>query len=94
MDTLEEQRQYETSHKITVSDRAQMRISGVTDVMTFDEQTVRAETVCGTLTVTGCGLHIEELQLETGDLQLNGKIDGVVYTDRERRRSLAGRLFR
>lgn len=71
-----------------------MQISGVTDVESFDEQTVKLVTTCGTLTIGGDALHISQLQLETGDLRLSGRVDTLVYTVHEPRRSLLGRIFR
>lgn len=81
-------------HRLALDDRERMTVGGVTEVESFDEQTVQLLTTCGALTVSGRGLHIEQLQLETGDLQLSGRVDSLQYTDQQPRRSLLGRLFR
>ncbi len=81
-------------HQLKLDDRERMTVSGVTDVESFDEQTVQLLTTCGALTVSGRELHIEQLQLETGELRLSGRVDSLIYTDRQPHRSFFGRLFR
>ena len=44
------------------------------DVQSFDEQQVLLETVRGMLAVRGEGLHVERLQLESGELVVAGEI--------------------
>ncbi len=81
-------------HSLQLHDREKMSVGGVTDVESFDEQTIRLLTTCGALTVSGAGLHIEQLQVETGDLRLSGRIDSLVYSQQQPHRGLFGRLFR
>lgn len=84
----------ELTHRLTLEDRKTLKISGVTDVDSFDEQTIRLVTSCGALTVSGSDLHIEGLQLETGDMRIRGEVTAFAYTERETHRSLFGKLFR
>lgn len=91
---MQELQQKDLLHQLTLKEREQMHISGVTDVESFDEQAVKLITTCGALSISGTGLHISELQLETGDIRLSGHVDSFVYTVHEPRRSLFGRLFR
>ena len=50
------------------------RSPGVVDVQSFDEDQVLLETVRGMLVVRGQGLHVERLQLEAGELIVEGKV--------------------
>ena len=81
-------------HNLIMENRNRLTVSGVSDVDSFDEETVKVATTRGMLTVCGAGLHIEQLQLDTGDLRLAGRVDTLVYTTRETRRGKLGRLFR
>lgn len=81
-------------HQLIVNDREKMTVSGVTDVESFDEENIQLVTTRGALTVSGAGLHIEQLQLETGDMRLSGRVDSLTYTERQPHRNLFGRLFR
>ncbi len=81
-------------HRLTLDERERMTVGGVTDVESFDEQTIQLLTTGGALTISGRDLHIEQLQLETGDLRLSGRVQSLNYTDQQPRRSFIGRLFR
>ena len=57
-----------------------MSISGVKEVISFDEAAVNLRTVCGELAVEGAGLHIGTLDSERGVVLLEGSsIDGIWY---------------
>ncbi len=71
------------THSINLSNRKEMRIDGVEEVISFDEQMISLNTLCGALSIEGNGLHIQTLNLEQGIVLLDGKIDAVVYTDKE-----------
>ncbi len=91
---MSEQLKTDLLHQLTVKEREQMHISGVTDVESFDEETVKMVTTCGALTVSGTDLHISELHLETGDVRLTGRVDNLQYTVHEPHRSFLKRIFR
>lgn len=71
-----------------------MSITGVSEVLSFDESAVHLQTVCGELTVEGEGLRIGTLDTERGLVALEGaSIDGLFYLrpEGEERRGLFGR---
>lgn len=68
-------------HNLILEERKKLSVSGVTDVDSFDEQTVVAYTVKGEITVRGWDLHVSKLNLEQGELTLEGEISSLVYTD-------------
>ena len=81
-------------HRISLSDRREMHLTGVREVLKFDDETVSLATSCGELTVRGNGLKIGSLNVENGELKLNGSIDALVYSaDRGDVRGIR-RLFR
>lgn len=70
-------------------------MSGVQKVENFDEREVVVVTTMGMLTVRGVALHIRHLDLENGDLRLDGQVESILYSDKvERRRNLMQRLVR
>ena len=82
------------SHRILLEDREQLTISGVEEVESFDDTTIRMTTLLGELEVQGEGLHIEKLSLDGGDLKVEGTINALVYESQGRERGgLFGRLF-
>ena len=70
-----------------------MVLSGVEDVSGFDENVIVLTTPLGELTVRGEGLHIEKIDLETGRLEVRGKVRELSYDEPARGGSLWSRLF-
>lgn len=66
-------------HTVILNERSELRVSGVTDVDSFDEEKVVAYTDLGELIVSGDELHISRLDVETGDLSIEGNIASLVY---------------
>ena len=71
-------------------------ISGVEEVVNFDEYTVTLNTTLGAMTVEGNALHILSLSLENGNVTLEGTVDAVFYEDRNEKtkRGFFARLVR
>lgn len=78
-------------HSLMLDNRKALSISGVSDVDSFDEQTVIAYTDQGELAIKGKGLHINKLNIDSGDLQIEGIIDSLSYSDNKS--SSAGGFF-
>lgn len=68
-------------HSLTLEKRNKMQLTGVTEVISFDELTIAADTDCGIIVIKGEGLHISSLDLDKGNMSLDGSIDSVVYED-------------
>ena len=68
--------------------------TGVSDVDSFDDQTIVAYTDLGELVVRGHGLHINRLNMETGELTLTGEVDSLTYTEGRRENGFLSRLFK
>lgn len=68
-------------HSMILENRKQMSMSGVKDVSGFDEQCVNLITELGDLCIKGEGLHISDFSRESGELNLDGEIDSMVYSE-------------
>ena len=71
-------------HNIILENRRSMMISGVIDVDSFDEQTVILFTDLGELTVRGDNLHIDSLNIDSGEMAIEGEINSFNYSDVQR----------
>ena len=69
------------SHRLELTGREHLNVSGVEDVERFDENGVIMTTSAGTLIVTGEDLHIGKLSLEGGELHVDGQIDSIAYEE-------------
>ena len=85
-------------HKITMQNRSQGSITGIQDVVSFDENQIVLDTDMGLLTIKGKDLHVSRLTLEKGEVDLAGSIDSLVYSSdtayRKSGESLFNRLFK
>ena len=81
-------------HRLQLEGRESLTVSGVEDVVRFDESCIVMTTCAGSMVVTGTELHIGKLSLEGGELHVDGHIDSVTYEDLQPRQgSFLSRLF-
>ena len=81
-----------------MQNRSSLSITGIRDVVSFDENQVILDTDMGLLTIKGKELHVSRLTLEKGEEDVDGTADSLVYSSNEAYRksgeSLFARLFR
>ena len=80
--------------KLLMIDRKVMNITGVEDVVSFDETGAVLRTTLGMLAVDGEELHVVKLDLAGGAVVIEGKINGLFYSEAGGAKSRAKRLFR
>lgn len=68
-------------HKLMMSNRRTCNITGVTDVLSFDLNEILLETEQGMLMVKGKDLHMKRLTLEKGEVDIEGTIDSLTYSE-------------
>ncbi|WP_058486505.1 sporulation protein YabP [Defluviitalea phaphyphila] len=85
-------------HSIMMQDREILSITGVIDVFAFDEENVDIETEMGMLTIKGTDLHVNKLNLEKKELEIEGEIESLTYHDgdsfNKKGNSFFGKLFK
>ena len=88
----------EEAHKLLLNNRRTGTVSGVTDVISFDIAEILLETEQGMLTIKGADLHVNRLTLEKGEVDIEGRIDSMAYSEvtdfHKAGASLLGRLFK
>ena len=76
------QNKTQKDHALTLENREKIFLSGIEDVVSFDEHTVTLNTVLGAMSIEGEGLHILSLSLESGHITVEGHVDAVFYENR------------
>ena len=71
----------ELNHTLTMDGREHLCVTGVTEVDSFDEETVVMLTSKGKLVLRGQGLHIEKLSVDIGELSVDGFVRSLEYSD-------------
>ena len=80
-------------HKLTLENRGAETVTGIREVVSFDENQVVLDTDLGLLTVKGKDLHVSRLTLEKGEVDLDGTIDSLNYSSNEALRKSGESLF-
>ena len=82
-------------HSLALKDRRQLALTGVGRIVSCDDASAVLETALGTLTVGGQELQVSELSLQSGLVQISGRIEFLQYAEnRESSGGLLARLFR
>ncbi len=71
---------------LELTNRELLKMNGVQNVEVFEEEKIILHTGQGTVEIQGAQLIISQLDLESGTLQIQGTIDGVIYPQERRRR--------
>lgn len=92
-----EQKQEVGAHRLSLTDRKTLALTGVKEVLSFDAKEVVLDTAQGVLMLRGDEMNVTRLFVEKGEMDLEGRIDSLIYTDRgkgkNRSESFAKRLF-
>lgn len=89
--------QKDKNHKFVLDRRQAALVTGVKDVISFDEKEILLQTDFGKITVKGEGLHVKRLTLENGEAELEGQVNGILYSAAgsvEEEGGFLNRLFR
>lgn len=93
---MAEEKRKNGRHTLHMEEREKTKIGGVLEVLSFDEEGIMMETTCGMLMLKGAGLHMGKLDLDSGDVTIDGTIDSIIYSDGSftEKHSILGKLFR
>jgi sporulation protein YabP len=78
---------FQLPHKLTLDERKRLVITGVTEVVCFDETAVVLRTLLGTLEVQGQQLKLKDLSLDGGQMAVDGQISALYYEEPREKRS-------
>ena len=85
-------------HRVSMTGRRAAILTGVEDVLYFDAHEILLQTTEGVLTIKGEDLHVNRLSVEKGEIDMEGRITSLSYSDkdgfRQNGESLFGRLSR
>lgn len=68
-------------HKLILNERRQLTMTGVTEVVSFDENAIVLCTELGRMTVHGQGLQLRQLALDGGQVAVDGTVCAIVYEE-------------
>ena len=68
-------------HKLTLNERKSLTMTGVSEVVRFDDTAVELRTALGMLRVQGQDLKLKTLALEGGQMAVEGHISALSYEE-------------
>ena len=98
--TIDERKSINTNiiQNLILENREKLTISGVNDVLSFDDQVVVLETELGLLTVKGENIRVNKLSIDTSEVILEGEISYLAYSDKNQEKmknsSLISKIFK
>ena len=85
-------------HIVNIVDREKISITGVTDVFSFDEGIIELETHEGYIEIKGEDLHIVKMNIDDGDMIVEGTLTELIYHDTQgtvkKKGSMISKLFK
>ena len=72
---------------LVLENRGKLSVSGVNDVLSFDDQVVMVDTELGLLTVKGENIRINKLSLDTAEVIIEGDISSLAYSQNKQEKS-------
>ncbi|HCT63968.1 MAG TPA: sporulation protein YabP [Lachnospiraceae bacterium] len=95
---MTEDRHTSCKHRVIIDERSTATVDGVTEVISFDEESIVCETDMGVLVLKGKNMHVEKLNLEQAQLSVQGEIESLEYSDEgilsKNNGGLLGRIFK
>ena len=73
-----------SEHKLTLHDRQKLTMTGVTEILSFDDTAVALQTQLGMLTVHGQQLQLKTLSVENGQVDVQGQIQALIYEENQK----------
>ena len=70
-------------HTVSLRERGSLSLTGVEDVLHFDEAAITCRTTLGDLVIEGSSLHITDFSAEKGTLCAEGKVTALFYEDKK-----------
>ena len=72
---------------LVLENRGKLSVSGVNDVLSFDDQVVMVDTELGLLTVKGENIRINKLSLDTAEVIIEGELSSLAYSQNKQEKS-------
>lgn len=80
-------------HTLSMVRCREISLTGIREVLSFDEKEVKMDTSCGILLICGENLHVKALVLEKGEARVEGQVESLTYQDNQTFGKKSGNFF-
>lgn len=91
-----EEKQTNIMQNIILENRKKLTLTGIKDVLSFDDEIVVVESELGLLNIKGNDLKVNKISVETGDVIIDGTIRAIEYSDKDinSKQGLMSKIFK
>ncbi len=75
------------NHIVKIDSRKRIELGAITDVVSFDESSVVLGSSLGVISIEGEDLHILKMNVDSGEIVIEGKINALMYIDKAPKKS-------
>lgn len=81
---------------VILENRKKLTLTGIKDVLSFDDEIVIVESELGLLNIKGSDLRVNKISVETGDVIVEGTIRSIEYSDKDlsSKQGLMSKIFK
>ena len=90
---MEEKKEFDKSSKIVICNQESINITGISKVISSTEKLIAVVVNGRTLAIEGDNLTVNELNVQTGVLSADGKINSLKYTTEKQKDGILKRIF-
>ena len=83
----------ERKSSLSLEDRKKLTLSGVLEVVNFDDEKISLNTILGNLAIKGEGLKMNKLDVQNGDVIIIGYISSMIYSGKDGKKSKESRKY-
>lgn len=97
METKKEIKIEDKKSNLTLENRKRLSLTGVVEVISFNDEKILLNTILGMLTIKGAGLKMNKLDVQNGEVIIIGTVDSCVYSSSELKQdkeSIWAKLFK
>lgn len=77
----------EKKSNLSLDSRKKLTLSGVLEVVSFDDERISVNTCLGSLAIKGQGLKMNKLDVQNGDVIIVGDISSMIYSGKDVKKS-------
>lgn len=91
-----EEMQTNIMQNVILENRKKLTLTGIKDVLSFDDEVVSVESELGLLNIKGSDLRVNKISVETGDVIIDGNIRAIEYSDKDisSKQGLMSKIFK
>lgn len=97
MEVKKEVKVDDKKNSLNLENRKKLTLSGVLEVLSFNDEKILLNTQLGSLTIKGNGLKMNKLDVQNGDVIIVGNINSLTYSQSQEKKdteSIIKKLFK